>query len=84
MMGKVFSPTSSTQRTRSKRENRCIIRYFKSILCRKGLGGGEVSPRSSVSRPKFDNSSQGLNEEEYGDEELYGDEVPAQDDGEEL
>ena len=48
------------------------------------MGGGEVSPRSSGSRPRFENSSQGMNEEEYGDEELYGDEVPVQDDAEEL
>jgi hypothetical protein len=48
------------------------------------MGGGEGSPRTSLSRPRFENSSQGLNEEEYGDEELYGDEVLVHDDGEEL
>ena len=83
-MPKVYSPTSLTLRTQSRRENLCIIRHLKSILCRKGMVGGEGSPRTSLSRPRFENSSQGLNEEEYGDEELYGDEVPVQDDGEEL
>ena len=47
------------------------------------MSGGEGSPRSSGSRPRFEKSSQGQNEDEYGDEELYGDEVPAQDDAEE-